>query len=66
MSDEIKVGDRVTWTHRWLEKEDEQMVGTVIEIGDAIFGPYAWMSVENDQSPLYARLDKLTKVEVTA
>lgn len=58
----IEVGDRVTWLHRWYWQEDEQMVGTVIELRVGLGGVYAWISVENEQSPMYARLDRLTKL----
>jgi len=42
------------------------MVGTVIELVTTPSGNYAWMSVESDQSPQFARVDKLTKLDATA
>lgn len=62
----IEVGDRVTWLHRWYGQEDEQMVGTVIDLRIGLGGVYAWMSVAGDQAPLFASVDKLTKLAPAA
>lgn len=59
---DIKIGYRVTWLHRRYGHPDERMVGTVIELKGAMIGPYAWVSVEDDESPLYVRLDRLTRL----
>lgn len=62
MSD-IVVGASVSWRKRWFGGQDEVMVGTVIELGSTPFRAHAWVSVEHDQSPQFAFIDRLTRID---
>lgn len=59
----VQLGDRVQWSHTWYPWEERELItGTIIGSFFSAGGEYAWISVEHEQSPLCARMNKLIKL----